>query len=350
MDSARPRIVVLGGPSPGMKESMPFFTRGKHHPIFPLPVKCLSFDNAQQINRLQAFIQRIIEENLDLQAMQDRIWHSHFISQFSGAYWAVFLGKIPGIYTEWEGPDNAATQLNVTNSRFAASSEFTTLRGALIYMVSKGTNFRGDEDPDYYTSTYDPQAHTFPTPSRSSGQTRATTTPSHSSGQTRSAVLRTPSPTKPKVSAQTRLAISRTPSPTKPNVSGQTRLAVARTPAPNLTSLQADFTNISLDSSTLDQSLPDFFFYQHVRSLSEILDTVQSPILPAVEYTISFGEVIDSYLRSHGYNQEAIVTLEQAWVSSQGQRSNFIRYVCFDGLPRAEAEWIWDYIVKPSAQ
>ncbi|KAG6877059.1 hypothetical protein C0993_010603 [Termitomyces sp. T159_Od127] len=271
MDSARPRIVVLGGPSPGIKESM-------------------------------------------------------------------------------EGPDNAATQLNVTNSRFAASSEFTTLRGALIYMVSKGTNFRGDEDPDYYTSTYDPQAHTFATPSRSSGQTRATTTPSHSSGQTRSAVLRTPSPTKPKVSAQTRLAISRTPSPTKPNVSGQTRLAVARTPAPNLTSLQADFTNISLDSSTLDQSLPDFFFYQHVRSLSEILGTVQSPILPAVEYTVSFGEVIDSYLRSHGYDQEAIVTLEQAWVSSQGQRSNFIRYVCFDGLPRAEAEWIWDYIVKPSAQ
>ncbi|KAG6884739.1 hypothetical protein C0992_005851 [Termitomyces sp. T32_za158] len=345
METARPRIVVLGGASPGLRESMPFLTRGKHHPVFPLPVKCLSSDDAKRINRLQAFVQRLVEEELDLESMQNRIWRSLFISQFVGPYWAVFLGRIPGIYSEWEGPNNAATQLEVSKSHFASCSEFSTFCGALIFMVSKGTNFRGDEAPDYYTVEYDPQSQPPSTPGRP-----APSTPCRTLSTVKQAIPQSSGPSQPVASRYASPMKSRAGGPTKPKV-----------PTPNITGLQAHLNGISLNdspsaSSTADpffyspsaSSTADPFFYQHIRSLSGIVDTVRSPVLPSIKYSISFGEAIDSYIRSHGYNQVAVTILEQALVSSRGKRGVFIQDVCLEGMPRMEAEWIWDHIVKPS--
>ncbi|KAG6870674.1 hypothetical protein C0992_012686, partial [Termitomyces sp. T32_za158] len=81
----------------------------------------------------------------------------------------------------------------------------------------------------------------------------------------------------------------------------------------------------------------------HIRTLSEITDTVIAPVFPPVVQSVSFGKVIDAYIVSHGYTQEATEKLETAFISAQGNRSKFIQNVCFEGLPRAEAEWIWDF-------
>ncbi|KAG6896571.1 hypothetical protein C0992_007384 [Termitomyces sp. T32_za158] len=251
-----------------------------------------------------------------------------------------------------EGLDNAATQLNVVNSRFASSAQFSTLRGALIFMASKGTNFRGDETPDYYTSEFDPptQLHTISYYSdMPSCSTPVKGTILQSLGQTNPAVSKSPSPTKSRVptgsqnrqasnlqsSGQTSLVVLRTPSPTKSKVP----TGSPKRQASNLTNIQTNFRNISLGSSTFaGSSSSDVFFYQHIRSLSEVINTVRAPVFPAVEYLISFGGVVDSYLRSHGYNQEAIMALEQAWVSSRGRRPEFIRDICLEGLLQAEAD------------
>ncbi|KAG6876880.1 hypothetical protein C0993_012379 [Termitomyces sp. T159_Od127] len=278
---------------------LPFLTHGKHHPVFPLPVKCLSSDNAKRINCLQAFVQRLIEEKLDLKSMQNRIRHSLFISQFVGPYWAVFLGQIPGIYSEWEGPNNAAMQLEVSKSHFASCSEFLTFRGALIFKVSKGMNFRGDQAPDYYTVKYDPQSQPPSTPGRP-----APSTPSRTSSSVKQAIPQSSGPSQPSASRYASPMKSQASSPTKPKV-----------PTPNITGLQAHLS---------------------------------SPVLPSIKYSISFGEAIDSYIRSHGYNQVVVMILEQALVSSQGKRGVFIRDVCLEDMLRMEAKWIWDHIVKPS--
>ncbi|KAG6892494.1 hypothetical protein C0992_000305, partial [Termitomyces sp. T32_za158] len=81
--------------------------------------------------------------------MQERIAKSLFVSQFCRKYWAVYRGKKSGIYTQWAGKGNAEAQLEVADRYRALHFEFSTLRGALIFMVSKATCCTGDDVPEY---------------------------------------------------------------------------------------------------------------------------------------------------------------------------------------------------------
>ncbi|KAG6884525.1 hypothetical protein C0993_010381 [Termitomyces sp. T159_Od127] len=320
---AKRRIVLLAGPSSGLKDTMPFI-----HQCLSFAC-CLSYNQAQQVNRLQAFVQCLLDKNLDGHLMQERISQSSFIGEFHGQFWAVFRGKVPGIYTEWEGLNNANTQVNVT-TWFATHSEFSTLCGALIYIVSKGINIRGDKEPDYYVLDYDSQDLPVDVPS----------TPSHLAFS-RPASCHQISPIKqevPTLKPTTFFAANTSPAhPTKYKTSVTLH---------NI-SLERKFDSILLTSLSLQSpARPTItpFIHQHVRSLSEIIDTLYTPVFLPVNTSLSFGSPIDSYLLSHGYNQQAIMTLKQAYLVAQGNCSKFIRTVCIAGLPWSEAEWIWDNI------
>ncbi|KAG6871971.1 hypothetical protein C0995_014429 [Termitomyces sp. Mi166 len=103
MDEASATVVVLGG-TPGILSTMPFFPHRDHQSVFPLPIKCGSYEEAAG---QQAFTQHMFSEKLDFQAMQTHVIRSLFISSFHGTYYAVYWGKKPGIYTEWDREDNA---------------------------------------------------------------------------------------------------------------------------------------------------------------------------------------------------------------------------------------------------
>ncbi|KAG6894294.1 hypothetical protein C0992_006688 [Termitomyces sp. T32_za158] len=360
------RYVVLGGRKPGIKDAMPFFPRGEKLEPFPLPIQCRSYDEAQQVHRLQAFVQSMVNCKLTLDLMKAQIETSAFISQFRGHYWAVFLGKIPGIYTEWSDPQGAEYQLlNVSAPRFASYTQFSTLRGALIYLISKGSDFSGDKEPHHYISDYDPEDNDNYDYDDDVNAEKNYHTHFNSPSPSRLpyAHFKIASPVKPPVSKVSTPKASKTstlrPTPTsKPStpVKAKSFTRFHHEEAASLLNLETDFEGISLALSPspsaspahASPSIPPIFFHQHIRSLSGIITTLRTPVFPPVQPTLNFGRVVDGYLKSHGYIQEAITAIEQAFLESRGHRSEFMKDICRQGLPRLEAEWIWENIADAS--
>ncbi|KAG6819117.1 hypothetical protein H0H93_015314 [Arthromyces matolae] len=321
MDPDPPTVVILGGSS-GPTSTMPFYPRGKQLEVFPLPIKCSSPEQAQQINRLQGFIQRMQLDQLDDAAMQARISKSAYISQFRGQYFAVFRGKKPGIYTNWDGEGNAHVQLNIAPRFNASYLECSTLRGALIFLVTKGVCCTGDECPEYFSQEFDPQIP-FPTPS----------SPGPSTAPPR------PFPTPSSPSPSTASPRSRSASPTKPKSAFRSTPSKSRKPAHETNPTIPEFDHLNLSSSDDTPSFP----YQHIRTLSDYLGVSDTPVYPTPRPARTFGHFIDRYLVSHGYTQEAITTLEHAVTSARGDQSQFLRLIT-PRLPRAEADFIWEFM------
>ncbi|KAG6871091.1 hypothetical protein C0992_011748, partial [Termitomyces sp. T32_za158] len=119
-------------------------------------------------------------------------------------------------------------------------------------------------------------------------------------------------------------------------------------PSKTISSLQSKFEGLSFTPSSPtippSTSTPDFFVYQYVRDLSGNVNFLHCPMFPSVHHNIQFGMVIDTYLEAHGYDQTSIHAIEQAYILSAGKRAEFVRFLCLEGLPRREAEWIWENI------
>ncbi|KAG6835633.1 hypothetical protein H0H93_016344 [Arthromyces matolae] len=335
MEANPPTVVILGGTS-GVTSNMPFYPRGKQLEVFPLPIKCSSSKEAQQINCLQGFVQRLQLEQLDDTAMQDRISQLMYISQFCGKYYAVFRGKKPGIYTAWDGEGNAAVQLQIASKFNASYLECSTLRGALIFLVTKGLCCTGDNCPPYFSQEFDPPIPfpTHPTPSFSTALPRTrSASPTKPFDQKFAKESPSPSPSKSKKFAKE----PPSPSPSKPAFRSTPGKSSQRAYATNTT--MPDFANLNFFSSDDTPTFP----YQHIRTLSDYLGVSDTPVYPTPCPARTFGYIIDRYLVSHGYTQEAITTLEHAVTSAQGDRSEFMRII-LPLLPRAEAEFIWEFM------
>ncbi|KAG6895203.1 hypothetical protein C0992_002603 [Termitomyces sp. T32_za158] len=148
MDEGTGTIVVLGG-TPGISATMPFFPRGDRQPIFPLPIKCASYKEAQQVNRLHVFVQRMIMEKLDPEAMQARVMMSSFIGGFHGSYYAVYRGKKAGIYTECPKKPTPFMKTQAPPGLFSLHSDFSNMS---FSSTSSDRTFRRLPSPDLFQS------------------------------------------------------------------------------------------------------------------------------------------------------------------------------------------------------
>ncbi|KAG6809023.1 hypothetical protein H0H92_001928 [Tricholoma furcatifolium] len=318
-------VVILGGEKAGITQKVPLIVRGQDHPPFPMPIKCKTEEDALRINRLQSMIQRMMQEGASSERMHDVFFHSQYISQFRGEYHAFFLGKKLGIYSDWEGPDNGKAQLNSV-ARYTKWHTFTTLRGALLYMVSKGSHFLGDEEPGAYGTEYDPSLVTSPisSPMKNSQRTRPTKKPHRE----------LPSPRTPSPSKISRCELPHSPPPPATIIRGPQRISMK--------DLAEDLQSISFDAPSTQR--PSAFVYQWSRSLDGTLRPLYTPPIRPIHRNVDFGPIINSYLDFHGYDQASVVTIENSVLTTDCRKPTVVEYLANYGMARRDAEWIWDHI------
>ena len=84
------------------------------------------------------------------------------------------------------------------------------------------------------------------------------------------------------------------------------------------------------------------------RNLSRITGAITDPAVLAnleLEATpAGLGEAADRYLDAHGYDAGAKLHFAHAYRTSN-TIDEFVTYLCSKGMPRAEAEWFFDYIL-----
>ncbi|KAG6809052.1 hypothetical protein H0H92_001795 [Tricholoma furcatifolium] len=323
-------VVVLGGKKPGITENFPFIVRGQDYPPFPMPIKCKSESEALMINRLQSMIQRLVQEAAGPKELCQVIRCSKFIAQFSGEYHAFFLGKKPGIYCEWDGHNNGEGQVTTT-SKFLRWHSFSTLRGAMIYLISKATDFLGDEEPKTYSQEYDPKPAMSPS------------TPVHGAQQSTNHFGTQPLASPFGAQRLTSPFKYQAPhSPTKLTASGSRPFRKGPETI-SMADLASDLRNVSFDHlPSLSDPLPTFV-YQWDRSLDGTVIPQYTPRLQPIRRMLDFGAVVNSYLESHGYNQSSIDAIEAA-VQAGRHRHDFVVFLARHMMARREAEWIYDNI------
>lgn len=83
--------------------------------------------------------------------------------------------------------------------------------------------------------------------------------------------------------------------------------------------------------------------YQHVRSLSGIVDTLFSPPKPDDTPVPSLGPLAMAYLRAHGYDISSILHIYASYQKSS-TADDFAQKLSLKGLPFTEGKYIWEII------
>ncbi|KAG6874657.1 hypothetical protein C0992_007080 [Termitomyces sp. T32_za158] len=195
--------------------------------------------------------------------------------------------------------------------KFRRYKAFHTFRGALLFMITRGSEKGGDQEPSSFTNRYDPSANTPPY-----SPFLLPSTQSLPANHTSSSPRRPASPKKP----------------------ASTKPATPKKPA-------SAIQNLSLNSSPTQSGasrLSDLFDYQHIRSISgDVLETLKSPVFPTIHCTVDMGDLVDRYIVAMGYNQDAVTKIEHAFIDANGRSGKFVNDLCLDGMTRVEAEFLW---------
>jgi hypothetical protein len=87
---------------------------------------------------------------------------------------------------------------------------------------------------------------------------------------------------------------------------------------------------------------------QYIRNISGIQRVIWCEAdVPENGPPSGLGDATDGYINAHGYNAEAKLHFSYAWRQSN-TIEEFSKYLSDQGMTKAEAEWLWYFIMKES--
>ncbi|KAG2126011.1 uncharacterized protein EDB93DRAFT_1257814 [Suillus bovinus] len=289
-------VVVIGGASPGIKETWPFIAAGRDMLPFPLAIQCFSQDQADRIMKLQIGTIKFIERNSPRTIFETLATLKEDIAGIfpnHEEFYSIVYGRKVGIFL-----DRPTAMAQVNGLEIRKFQKFKTLIEALRFMIFKGDIC--DDDSQLDSTSFSCNTNSLVTIHQSSASQRQHRVPQPAGFQQLAARFE-----QLQVTSPSPYQSAGSPSPSPPIALHYTR---------------------SLSGITGTVFIGESHNFD--------LDSPPAGVL---------GIAAEKYLFAHGYQASAIWSIIHAFREANSSQ-DFTHYPCARGMPLLEAEYLFELI------